>query len=116
MKKRETELEKAVYAELKDMSDKDYPIKSVYEDLQQGGCASGMVGALIYYDDTVRFYNEHQEEINALLAEAIDNFGSPTEIFGDKWDKEDPLVMEKYNQNLLAWFAFEETARRLLEG
>lgn len=38
---------------------------------------------------------------------------SPEEIFGDKWDKEDPLALSTMNQNLLAWFAFEETAFEL---
>jgi hypothetical protein len=117
MKKRETELEKYVYDELKDMAEKDYPIKSVYKDLQQGGCASGFIGSLIYYEDTTAFYKKFQDEIDALLADTIENFGGgPADVFGDKWDKSDPLARQKYNQNLLAWFAFEETAYRLFEN
>ena len=38
---------------------------------------------------------------------------SPTELFGDKWDKEDPLAQDDFNQNLLAWFGFEETLRNI---
>ena len=30
-------------------------------------------------------------------------------------DKEDPLIMEYSNKNLLAWFGFEETAYRIYE-
>ncbi len=83
-------------------------------DLQQGGCQSGMVSELIYYSDTVEFYKKYQEEINTLLAETIEEIGSnPSDVFGDKWDKTDPLAVEEGNQNLLAWFAFEETANRL---
>lgn len=26
------------------------------------------------------------------------------------WDLEDPLALDVYNQNLLAWFAFEDVA------
>ena len=37
----------------------------------------------------------------------------PMNIFGDKWDKEDPLAAEDFNQNLLAWFGFEETLRKI---
>ena len=36
-----------------------------------------------------------------------------SELFGNKWDKEDPLGRDDYNQNLLAWFGFEETLRKL---
>jgi hypothetical protein len=46
--------------------------------------------------------------------EALDNFGgAPSELFGDKWDKNDPLALDTQNQNLLAWFGFEEMAFKL---
>ena len=32
---------------------------------------------------------------------------------GNKWNKEDPLAQDDYNQNLLAWFGFEETLRNI---
>jgi hypothetical protein len=87
--------------------------KQQLEDLLQHGCVSGMVGSLIYYGDTVKFYEDHKEEINGLLAEmCIDTGLSPAELFGDKWDNEDPLAQDTYNKNLLAWFGFEETAYR----
>ena len=38
---------------------------------------------------------------------------APSELFGEKWDKEDPLAQDDYNQNLLAWFGFEETLRNI---
>lgn len=34
-------------------------------------------------------------------------------MFGDKWDEEDPLAQNTFNQNLLAWFGFEETLREV---
>ena len=79
------------------------------------GCQSGTVGFLIYYSDTVRFYRRYREEIDTLLYEEMEDIGlySPAELFGNKWDKEDPLGREDYNQNLLAWFGFEETLRKL---
>ena len=85
--------------------------KDQLEDLLQHGCVSGMVSHLIYYGDTLQYYHDHKEEINDLLTENLFNTGlSVPEMFGDKWDKEDPLVLETNNQNLLAWFGFEETA------
>ena len=38
---------------------------------------------------------------------------APSDLFGDKWDKEDPLAQDICNQNLLAWFGFEETLRKI---
>ncbi len=74
-----------------------------------------MVGALIYYSDTVAFTKRHAIEINELLANNLSMFGmnSPAELLGEKWEKEDSLCLSQNNQNLLAWFAFEETARSI---
>lgn len=85
------------------------------EDLLKRGCESGIVGGLIYYTDTTAFYEQHCQEINALLAEILAGTGytSPAELFGDKWDNDDPLALGLQNKNLLAWFGFEETAYRL---
>lgn len=89
--------------------------QGAYSDLEQGGCQSGMVSELIYYKDTISFYKKHAGEIGDLLKRAIEDGGacSPADIFGDKWDKADPLAFDPLNQNLLAWFAFEETCSRL---
>lgn len=87
------------------------------ENLQRYGCVSGMISSLIYYDDTNKFYEDYKEEINSLLSDLIDGTGlSLNELFGDKFDNEDPLVLECSNKNLLAWFGFEETANKLYEN
>ena len=88
---------------------------NIFKDVLYHGCQSGMVGFLIYYSDTVRFYKQYREEIVNLLYEEMEGcgFDSPTDLFGNKWDKEDPLGRDCYNQNLLAWFCFEETLRKL---
>ena len=91
--------------------------ESAGSDLLQYGCQSGMVGSLVYYSDTVAFYDRHREEIDAMLAEMVDDTGlQPADLFGEKWDKSDPLARGDLNRNLLAWFGFEETARRIIEG
>lgn len=38
------------------------------------------------------------------------------ELFGDKFNKDDPLVTDYENKNLLAWFGFEETVNNLYEN
>ena len=112
-----TKLEKAVQAEINRHA-QDYAdtgAKGFLKDLIQGGCRSGMVGSLVYYKDTIPFYKKHKAEITAMLKETLSDTGikSPAELFGDKWDTEDIFAEETTNQNLLAWFGFEETARKI---
>ena len=94
----------------------DKEIYNFINNLLTHGCQSGMVGGLISYNDTVEFYEKYKYEINNLLYELLENTGlSIQKLFGKKWDNEDPLVNERFNQNLLAWFGFEETARNIWE-
>lgn len=87
-----------------------------FEDLQRYGCVSGMIHSLIYYDDTNKFYDDYKDEINELLSEQMAGTGlSINELFGKNFDKEDPLILEYSNKNLLAWFGFEETAYSIYE-
>ena len=87
----------------------------IFTDVLYHGCQSGIVGELIYYTDTVRFYKQYHSEINELLYDTMNGTGlyAPSDLFGEKWDKEDPLAQECHNQNLLAWFGFEETLRNI---
>lgn len=89
--------------------------KHIFTDVLYLGCQSGVVGFLIWYNDTTRFYKQYKSEIDAMLYEVMESTGlySPIKLFGDKWDKEDPLANDDYNQNLLAWFGFEETLRNI---
>ena len=74
-----------------------------------------MVGFLIWYSDTVRFYKQYKSEIDELLYNTMYETGiySLPELFGKKWDEEDPLGNSDFNMNLLAWFGFEETLRKI---
>ena len=89
--------------------------KHIFTDVLYHGCQSGMVGFLIWYSDTTAFYKKYIEEINTLLynAQSSTALYSMKDLFGKKWDEEDPLAIEDYNQNLLAWFGFEETLRNI---
>lgn len=89
--------------------------QSVIDELLSYGCQSGIVSDLIYYCDTCAFFEAHKKEINDLLGGTLDECGidCPSDLFGDKWNIEDPLAEETSNQNLLAWFGFETVASRL---
>lgn len=115
LKKDATLLQKVAYNYVLDEWSNYVNKTHIFTDVLYHGCQSGTVGFLIYYNQTTAFYVKHKEEINTLLYEIMESTGlySPTELFGDKWDKEDPLAIEDYNQNLLAWFGFEETLRKI---
>ena len=90
--------------------------KAIFTDVLNYGCQSGIVGALCYYSDTLAFYERFKTEINLKLYECLEGVSNnfdPAELFGAKWDKTDPLALDTQNQNLLAWFGFEETLRDL---
>lgn len=94
----------------------DYDQKvNIFTDVLCHGCQSGIVSELIYYSDTIRFYKQYRQEINELLYDTMNETGdhSPSSLFDDRWDKEDPLAQDTHNQNLLAWFGFEETLRNI---
>lgn len=81
-----------VIGEWSNYSDK----KDIFTDVLHHGCQSGVVTELIYYSDTVRFYKQYRQEINDLLYDAMNGTGlyAPSELFDDKWDKEDPLAQK----------------------
>jgi hypothetical protein len=85
-----------------------------FDDILNNGLQSGIISELIYYKDTLAFYKKYQSEIVGLLNEAVSSSGMYTEdLFGNKWDKQDPFALETNNRNLLTWFAFEEITRQL---
>ena len=100
-----------VIDEWNDYNDK----KHIFTDVLYHGCQSGMVGFLIWYSDTTAFYKKYIEGINTLLynVQSSTSLYGMKDLFGEKWDEEDPLAIEDYNQNLLAWFGFEETLRNI---
>ena len=79
----------------------------IFLDVIKCGCESGVCRDLVFYEQTKRFYETYKHEINNLLWRS--DFNNLTDLFGDKWDPYDPLALEGDNQNLLAWFGFEET-------
>ncbi len=73
------------------------------DDLEQHGCVSGMVSDLIYYHDTIKFFDANEDEI-LDLAKEYEFTVDPVEegMTGFK--------------NKMAWFSFEVLARQVFEG
>jgi hypothetical protein len=92
-----------------------YPsLKSVLEDVQHG-LQSGIISELIYYSDTIKWYKKYKKEIAKMLRDTMYEMGvdSPKDVFGKNWDDDDHFAEDTHNQNLLAWYSFEETARNI---
>ena len=81
--------------------------KDIFLDVMKFGCVSGVCTDLVFYEQTKRFYETYKREINELLWKS--EFNNFNELFGSGWDPYDPLALGNDNQNLLAWFGFEET-------
>lgn len=50
-------------------------IEAFFSDLLQHGCQSGMIGSLIYYSDTHKFFDTHYDEIEDLRYELEQSLG-----------------------------------------
>jgi hypothetical protein len=85
-------LEKSIYAEfdvcqafnkiiLSDLGSYDgtkkVQLKSFLEDLQNGGCMSGMISEFIYHADCKKFYIENLDDLENIREEIEDSLGEP---------------------------------------
>lgn len=111
-----TEMEKEVIEDQLDEVDGYDTPQDFLQHLCELYITGGGVSSMIYYDDTLAFLERHSEEINQLLQEGISEFGSLQDMFGDNYDSSDPMNLDTHNRNLFAWYAYEETARRIAEA
>ena len=81
--------------------------KDIFLDVIRCGCESGVCRDLVFYEQTIKFYKTYKYEISKLIYES--DYDNLADLLGDKWDTYDPLALDEDNQNLLAWFGFEET-------
>ena len=79
--------------------DYDGDLLAVCEDVMRGGCASGIVSDLIYYEDTTAFHDKFEDEI-ADLVEEMGYEDLPSCLL------EMGLNVTQI-KNALAWFGFE---------
>lgn len=75
---------------LNHIDDYENPI-TFLEEVIQYGCASGMIGELIYFNETKCFFIKHMEEIFEIYNEVKDNLSTDFEV----------------DSNSLSWLAFE---------
>jgi hypothetical protein len=115
--KPQTNLEREVVALIQSNNEDEGPesLAKWLKDLESHGCISGMVSGLVYYSETEAFYKRHKDGINKILAELLEDTGESPQFLFKNWKGSDPLALECINQNTLAWFGFEESARVMRE-
>lgn len=72
-----------------------------FEDLQYGGCKSGMIGMFIYHDSCKKFYINHIDDMETFLEDFEEEVGTI------KRDKGLPYY------TWLCWFCYEELAYQI---
>lgn len=70
-------------------------VKGFMEDLRSHGCVSGMIGELIYYSDTKKFFIENLDEIQDYLNDLI---------------QEHVYSVGEFDYNEIVWVVFEAMA------
>lgn len=73
-----------------------------FQDLQYGGCRSGMVGMFIYNDVCKKFYINHIDSMEDFVEELEDEFGCPIKN-----------VQELPHYTFICWVCYEELAYRI---
>jgi len=72
-------------------------LKSFFEDMQHGGCISGMIGEFVYHEDCKNFYIKHIDDLEDFKDELESQLGEPIE---------DRNKLPHYT--FLCWLSFEE--------
>ena len=82
--------------------EEDDEILSAVEEIVTYGCATGVVPALITYDDTDKFFDNYSNEIFELV---------------EDMKQEGIIDMNNFelSKNNLAWFAFETIAQEIYQ-
>ena len=97
-------------------------LKNYITDIVEFGCSGGTVTSLIYYSDTVRFFNNYRGEILDLFKNFIydtDNLyenskGLYTKIYDSIiYESQKKFTMEE--KNSLTWFVYENIVYRIAE-
>ena len=86
-------------------------LKDHIKDILQYGCINGTVNDMIYYTDTVKFFNCYRKEILSMLQDP-DKSDKIVNYFDDTYwlDHKRYSIEEK---NHLAWFIYEDITCRI---
>lgn len=74
------------------------------------GLVTGIVSSMIYYTDTVAFYNEYEDDIYDLVEYLVDNGLEPLEMLKQHHEETEIIMQTDSVKNRIAWMAYEEIA------
>lgn len=84
-------------------------IKSRLDDISHG-LVSGIVGSLVYYSDTTKFFDEYYDDIWDVIQELVDNGLEPLEAIKRNCDDVEILMCTDNVKNWVVWMVYEEIA------
>ena len=73
--------------------------------IHEQGCSSGCASGLIYYSDTLAFYDQFCDELHDVLASDIENFGETPKYIADAL-----AIGCTSFKNALVWYVAESYA------
>ena len=82
-------------------------------DVATHGCSGGTISELIYYDDTVKFYNDHEEEIWDELSNMAEDLGQTIPFMISNFRGCKNVDSSETFKNLLTWWICEHIAARI---
>lgn len=74
------------------------------------GLVNGNVGSLIYYSDTVAFFDKYYDDIWDIIQDLVDNGLEPLESIKQHCDETEILMCSDTVKNWVAWMVYEEIA------
>lgn len=81
-------------------------VKAHLQDILDYGSRNGIVPGFVYDTDCARIYKEYAESISSDFYD-YNCRDSIQDIFGDMWNKYDPLCADDENQGLVLRYVFD---------
>jgi len=82
-------------------------------DVATHGCSGGTISDLIYYDDSVKFYNDHEDEIWEELSNIANDLGETIPFMISNFRGCKNISDPKTFKNFLSWWICEHIATRI---
>ena len=87
------------------------------KDIATHGCVTGCAHGLVYYSETIKFHDDHRDEIWDLVEEFRKDFGHKNNMeFISTLNGAKNVHDDDQLKNLLAWFAVENMCYQIIEG
>ena len=84
-------------------------------EIVEHGCVSGTVSSLIYYTDTISFYNNYYEEITEIVEELEESGMDILECcLKNNLTTTQIIMNDEQAKNQISWLVYEEIAYELL--